>query len=55
VLVDADGRVLDKIYGARAWDQPESLQLIAKTFRIHIGASPPLEPSSTRMVRIPEP
>jgi hypothetical protein len=41
VLVDADGRVLDKIYGARAWDQPESLQLIAKTFRIHIGAPPP--------------
>jgi thiol-disulfide isomerase/thioredoxin len=41
VLVDADGRVLDKIYGARTWDQPESLQLIAKAFRIHTGAPPP--------------
>jgi thiol-disulfide isomerase/thioredoxin len=32
VLVDANGRVLDKIYGAREWDSPESLKLIAKTF-----------------------
>jgi thiol-disulfide isomerase/thioredoxin len=32
VLVDADGRVLKKIYGARAWDDPQSLQLIADTF-----------------------
>jgi thiol-disulfide isomerase/thioredoxin len=34
VLVDADGRVVDKIYGAREWDSPESLQLIRKAFRI---------------------
>jgi thiol-disulfide isomerase/thioredoxin len=34
VLVDADGRVLKKIYGARAWDAPEALQLIAETFGI---------------------
>ena len=40
VLVDANGRVLDKIYGARAWDKPEALQLIANTFRIQIGAPP---------------
>ncbi len=40
VLVDANGQVLDKIYGARAWDRPEALQLISKTFRIQIGASP---------------
>jgi len=33
VLVSADGRVLAKIYGAREWDSPESLQLIATTFR----------------------
>jgi thiol-disulfide isomerase/thioredoxin len=33
VLVDADGRVVDKIYGAREWDSPESLQLIRKAFR----------------------
>ena len=29
-----------KIRGARAWDQPESLKLISKTFRIQIGAPP---------------
>jgi thiol-disulfide isomerase/thioredoxin len=33
VLVDADGRVVDKIYGAREWDSPESLKLIARVFR----------------------
>jgi thiol-disulfide isomerase/thioredoxin len=33
VLVDANGRVLDKIYGAREWDSPESLQLLSRTFR----------------------
>ena len=32
VLIDADGRVLKKIYGARAWDGPQALQLIADTF-----------------------
>ncbi len=32
VLVDSNGRVLDKIYGAREWDSPQSLQLIARTF-----------------------
>ena len=32
VLVDPEGRVLKKIYGARAWDAPQTLQLIADTF-----------------------
>jgi len=32
VLIDANGRVLDKIYGARQWDAPESLRLIARAF-----------------------
>jgi peroxiredoxin len=32
VLVDAHGRILDKIYGARQWDSEESRQLIAKAF-----------------------
>jgi thiol-disulfide isomerase/thioredoxin len=32
VLVGADGRVLDKVYGARDWDSPESIRLIARTF-----------------------
>ncbi|MDB6082153.1 MAG: TlpA family protein disulfide reductase [Gammaproteobacteria bacterium] len=36
VLVGADGRVLDKIYGARRWDGPDSLRLIAKTFGIRM-------------------
>ncbi|MFI4979118.1 MAG: TlpA family protein disulfide reductase [Nevskiales bacterium] len=33
VLVGADGRVLQKIVGARTWDGPEALRLIAQTFR----------------------
>ena len=33
VLVDADGRVLRKVYGAKEWDSPQSLQLIGQTFR----------------------
>ena len=32
VLVGADGRVLAKFYGAREWDSPDSLRLIATTF-----------------------
>lgn len=28
VLIDAEGRVLEKVYGAREWDSPESLRLI---------------------------
>lgn len=34
VLVDAEGRVLDRIYGAREWDSPESVRLIGKAFRL---------------------
>ena len=37
VLVDADGRVLAKIHGAREWDSPASLTLIDAAF----GARPP--------------
>ena len=33
VLVGADGRVLEKIYGARDWDSPESLARIRRAFR----------------------
>jgi len=32
VLIGADGRVLDKVYGAREWDSPESLALIRARF-----------------------
>jgi thiol-disulfide isomerase/thioredoxin len=40
VLVDANGRVVDKIYGAKQWDNPESLALIVKAFRIRTSAPP---------------
>jgi hypothetical protein len=30
VLVDAKGRVVDKVYGAKAWDGPEALRLISQ-------------------------
>jgi thiol-disulfide isomerase/thioredoxin len=32
VLVDADGRVVEKIYGAKAWDTASALLLISRTF-----------------------
>jgi thiol-disulfide isomerase/thioredoxin len=32
VLVDGDGRVLARIYGARQWDGPEALRLIDEAF-----------------------
>jgi thiol-disulfide isomerase/thioredoxin len=32
VLIDAKGRVLKKVRGARQWDSPESLEMIAKAF-----------------------
>jgi thiol-disulfide isomerase/thioredoxin len=32
VLVDADGRVLARIYGARQWDGTDALQLLDDTF-----------------------
>jgi len=34
VLVSADGRVLEKIYGSRDWDSPDALRLIRTTFHI---------------------
>jgi len=33
VLVDAKGRVVNKIRGARQWDSPAALELISKAFR----------------------
>jgi thiol-disulfide isomerase/thioredoxin len=40
VLVDADGRVLHKVYGARRWDDPDALRLIGKTFKIRMDTPP---------------
>ena len=39
VLVGADGRVLDRIYGARQWDSAESVRLIERMFRDKRAAS----------------
>jgi thiol-disulfide isomerase/thioredoxin len=33
VLVDAEGRVLEKVYGAKEWDGTQALQLIDRAFR----------------------
>jgi thiol-disulfide isomerase/thioredoxin len=33
VFVNADGRVVDKLYGARQWDGPEAMALIGNAFR----------------------
>lgn len=38
LLIDANGRVLSKVVGAREWDGPQAMQLIRNTFRI--GAPP---------------
>lgn len=34
LLVDAQGRILAKYYGAKEWDSPEALAVIGKAFRI---------------------
>ena len=34
LLVDAQGRVLAKYYGAKDWDSPEALEVIEKAFQI---------------------
>ncbi len=34
LLIDAQGRVLDKYYGAQEWDSPEAMRAIAKTLRL---------------------
>ncbi len=36
LLVDGQGRIVGKYYGAREWDNPEALQLISKAFRISL-------------------
>ena len=34
ILVDAQGRVLARFYGSKAWDSPEAMAIISKAFRI---------------------
>jgi thiol-disulfide isomerase/thioredoxin len=33
LLVDAQGRVLEKVYGARDWDSPDAIAAITRAFR----------------------
>lgn len=45
VLIDADGRVLEKIYGVRQWDSEDSLHLIDSTFGdAHVRLAAPTTP-----------
>ncbi len=39
VLVDAHGRVVEKIYGARQWDSPESRALVRDAFSARASAA----------------
>jgi thiol-disulfide isomerase/thioredoxin len=41
VLVDAQGQVIDKIYGAKEWDGPEARRVIERSFRNRSSASKP--------------
>ena len=36
LLVDAQGRILGKFYGAKDWDSPEALDVIRKAFHIRM-------------------
>ena len=36
VLIDAQGKVLAKYYGAKEWDSPDAMALIGKAFRIQM-------------------
>ena len=36
LLVDGQGRVLEKFYGAAQWDSPQAVKAIAKAFRIQL-------------------
>jgi thiol-disulfide isomerase/thioredoxin len=36
LLIDSNGMVLDKHYGAKEWDSPEALTLISKTFQVKL-------------------
>jgi len=38
ILVDADGRILDKVRGAYQWDSPAIIDAIAETFHINLKA-----------------
>ena len=39
VLVGADGRVIEKVYGARDWDGPSAIELVGNAFGFQLDAS----------------
>ena len=41
VLIDAEGRVIRKVHGARQWDGPEALRLIEGAFGLSTSTSQP--------------
>jgi len=36
ILVDENGRVIEKVRGARAWDSPEIVQALGKVFKVEL-------------------
>ena len=52
VLVDAQGRVKDKIHGARQWDAPDSLRRIARAFGAHAPVPATAEGGNARGLRV---
>ena len=39
VLIDAQGHVLDRVYGERSWDSPSELARIRRVFRLNAATS----------------
>ncbi len=39
LLIDANGKVLDKVRGSRPWDSPEYIEMIGKTFGVTLQPS----------------
>ena len=37
IFVDANGRILEKVRGAREWDNPETIQAIGKLFQMKLS------------------
>lgn len=48
VLVDADGRVIEKVVGAREWDSQEALELISNALGRNKAQLQPLRTASKR-------
>jgi len=40
VLIDADGRILERVYGERVWDSPGEIARIRRTFHLDSSRAP---------------